>query len=155
MTTTWNLHGCGRRDHDAWDHLHEITRDWTAAWAGIDGFHISRLPDRPPVTTHLWAWTTNTWLRVRVDGSHWWAALLTYGSSGESSFWSASEDVGEPTITSLRHWQSDDGQAKQFRPAEDNLEDIIDAHHRFIQLVPLRRTTGVFIGSTESHQQAA
>ena len=151
--STWTLHGSGRRDRDTWDRLHEITREWTAAWAGVDGFHINRLPDQPPVTTHLWAWAPNTWLRVRIDGPHWWGALLTCGGSVNSGLWQDVEAVDKPTITGLRHWQSDEGQAKQFRPAEDNVQDVLDAHDQFLQLVPLRHTTGTFIGRAESLQE--
>lgn len=151
MTDTWALRGSGRRTRDSWDHLHAITREWTAAWAGIDGFHLDRLPDQPPLTTHLWAWTTNAWLRVRIDGPHWWAALLTCGSSEEDELWTAPEPIEEPAITSLRHWPSAERQAMQYHGDEG----VLDVHDRFKQLVPLRRTTGVFIGASrvDSSQQ--
>lgn len=149
MTDAWTLHGSGRREHRAWEHLHAITRSWTAAWADVAGFHLDQLPDEPPVTTHLWAWTTNTWLRVRLDGNHWWAALLARDSSEEEEIWRTSAAIPQPTITGLRHWQSDAGQTKQYRGADG----IIDTHDT-IQLVPLRRTTGVFIGSTDSLHEA-
>lgn len=96
MSNTWNLHGSGRRNHSSWEHLHATTRNWTAAWADIDGFHLNHLPDQPPVATHLWAWTTNTWLRVRIDDSHWWAALLTLGSSTKTTFGALANPLNSP-----------------------------------------------------------
>lgn len=147
MNDTWTLHGSRRREHHAWEQLHGITRTWTAAWTDVAGFHVDHLPDEPPTTTHLWAWTTDTWLRIRIDGAHWWGALLTRGGDDVGGLWSSQsiKSVPRPTITELRQWNSEDGQAKQYRGDEGVLDQ-----HDMIQLVPLLRNTGVFIGSNDS-----
>ena len=85
--TNWTLHGSGRNDHDQWQRLHQHTHDWTAAWADNEGFHLEPMPTEAPNATHLWAWTTGSWLRVRLDVPHWWAAMLTTPTTGGGTQW--------------------------------------------------------------------
>jgi hypothetical protein len=138
---TWYLHGSGRRTADDWRLLRSLNGDWDASWADVKGFHLEPMPSTPPITTHLWAWSGQRWLRVRVDGTNWWAALLTSGEPVAGDLWTDREEVPEPPITNLRHWHLDDGQVHQFRGNDEllNRED-------FIQLIPLRPTTAAFIG---------
>lgn len=144
---TWFLHGSGRRSADDWRQLRSLAVDWDASWADVAGFHLEPMPATPPITTHLWAWTANRWLRVRIDGSDWWAALLTSGEPVIGDLWTDPEEVPEPPITKLRHWHSEhDGQVGQFRGNEEILN-----RDDFIKLTPLRQTTAAFIGHNSTH----
>lgn len=149
--TTWTLHGTGRRTRDQWPLLHRHTDTWTAAWADITGFHLTTMPAHMPTTTHLWAWTSHHWLRVRIDHDRFWAALLTENAPNpDPALWSeTSEDVGAPYTTRFRNW-SNDREAKQYRGDQGVL-----GRDDQLQLIPLRPTTAPFIGdqSTTHHRQ--
>ncbi|AOR31084.1 hypothetical protein BFF78_08545 [Streptomyces fodineus] len=59
------------------------------AWTDLNGFRLepaTALPAEPPVATHLWAWTSQTALRSRIDtGRALTCALLPdTGATGES-----------------------------------------------------------------------
>lgn len=144
MTTpAWTLHGSGRRSHDTWHELHQITHGWTAAWADTTGFHLEPMPTEPPLATHLWAWTTEKWLRVRLDTPHWWAGILTPTPDEIDSSWNR-ETIEKPDISDVLHWNNDDGRIQHFR----DTHGILDQD--FIQLVPLRHTTAPFLGHRDS-----
>ncbi|MGP4020996.1 hypothetical protein [Saccharopolyspora sp. 5N708] len=139
---TWFLHGTGQRTASEWSMLQSFAAGWEASWADVAGFHLEPMPAQRPVTTHLWAWSQNRWLRVRIDGAYWWAALLSSGDSVVGEPWTEQEKVPEPTTADIRHWHlGSDRQARQFR---GNTE-ILDRDD-FFQLVPLRQTTAAFIG---------
>jgi hypothetical protein len=60
----------------------------TCAWADIDGFHIlpaAELPHDSPHATHLWAWTANRCLRMRIDGTDALVAALDIHEAEEGS----------------------------------------------------------------------
>ncbi|MCI2416186.1 hypothetical protein MOQ72_02015 [Saccharopolyspora sp. K220] len=139
---TWFLHGTGQRTGSDWPMLQSFAADWEASWADVAGFHLEPMPEQQPVTTHLWAWSQSHWLRVRIDGACWWAALLSSDDSGVGEPWTETDEVPEPTISDIRHWHvGSDRQVRQFR---GNTE-ILDRDD-FFQLVPLRPTTAAFIG---------
>ena len=143
--TSWTLHGSGRHKRTDWTTLHELTNGWQAAWADTSGFHHSSLPARLPATTHLWAWTTQRWLRVRVDADHWWASLLTT-QPDTTPLWSASTTIDHVVVAPLRNWgHTQDGQPdrriKQYRGDPGALHD-----HAWIGLVPTLARTGQFVG---------
>lgn len=146
MSLIWTLHGSGERPADEFIEVHQHTHDWTAAWADTTGFHIGPVPAEPPVTTHLWAWTTGAWLRVRVDGHHWWAAILTTGDHDLA--WPPPTVVGCPTITRILNWNPQD---QRIRHDEDHSATFPD--RRAFQLTPHRRTPVPFIGTEESLPQ--
>ncbi|SDK57333.1 hypothetical protein SAMN04487819_11099 [Actinopolyspora alba] len=157
MRTSWTLHGSGRRRlDDGWAGLHRMAEDWTAAWSDNDGFHLEVMPERAPVTTQLWAWTTRKWLRVRLDPPHWWAAVLRYESEQDGGedlveeSWSA-DDVAQPRIDRVLHWDSNDKRIQQLRSPNERPFD-----HEIFRLVPLRSrpTTATFIGGKDSVPQS-
>jgi hypothetical protein len=46
----------------------ELTADWWY-WADLSGAHLeSTPPEESPLTTHLWGWGRDRWIRLRVDG---------------------------------------------------------------------------------------
>lgn len=51
-----------------WPAIHEVLQTMTCAWADYEGFHVGTVPDEPPPYTHVWAWASDSWARVRVDG---------------------------------------------------------------------------------------
>lgn len=151
MTNTWTLRGTGRRPSDEWVALHRQTNDWTAAWADVSGFQLQAMPPQRPTTTHLWAWSRHQWLRVRIDHQHWWAALLTEGDIDvDPEMWRSEEPVPNTTVHRIRNWHNE-REAKQFKGS--TLLTGEEGHVEFVQLVPLRPMTAVFIGdptTTES-----
>jgi hypothetical protein len=146
MNDSWNLLGSNRREPDEWALLYQRAQSWSAAWADVEGFHLETMPPQPPVTTHLWAWTSRHWLRVRIDGRHWWAALLTAGTPDiRNDLWGEPESVAPPSVSPIRHW-ANEREAKQYRGTDE-----IRHRNDFIQLTPLRRTTAPFVGHISSH----
>lgn len=143
MNDTWILHGSKRQHHDTWSRLYEITKDWTAAWADNNGFHLETMPAAPTVTTHLWAWTAGRWLRTRIDPPHWWAAMLTAGEPPTGLSWKA-ETIQTPRINTILHWAPKEGRIQQYRGSKGVLD--LSA----IQLLVNRTTTAAFIGLPES-----
>ncbi|MEU5524513.1 hypothetical protein ABZ759_28610 [Streptomyces sp. NPDC047860] len=72
-----------------WPQARTLLAGTTCAWADLDGFHIlpaTKLPDdRPPLATHLWAWSEDRCLRLRLDGAQALvAALHLQGASQET-----------------------------------------------------------------------
>jgi hypothetical protein len=63
--TAW-LIAHGRRP---WTEIYSLLTGCTCAWADLDGFHAGPPPDEAPLATHLWAWSPDRLLRIRVDGS--------------------------------------------------------------------------------------
>ncbi|WP_277675960.1 hypothetical protein [Saccharopolyspora rectivirgula] len=147
MSTDWNLYGSGRRHRDEWAQLHQATRGWAAAWADNRGFHLDAMPAEPPAATHLWAWAPGRWLRARIDTPHWWAALLTPDSTGISkSVFSIDETVPRPRVNHVLPWSHRDRRVQHYRCGGSS--DVLGQDT--VQLVPLRPTTGVFIGALDS-----
>lgn len=144
MTLEWSLHGSRRQHRDAWPELYHRTSDWTAAWADNHGFHLEPMPTAAPVTSHLWAWSTDHWLRIRIDGALWWAALLSPSREAFAPAWKR-EDIDEPTINRILHWAKEDGRIQQYNGPKEIFEDL-----KYIQLLPHRPTTAPFIGTTDS-----
>ncbi|SNR87918.1 hypothetical protein SAMN06265360_1277 [Haloechinothrix alba] len=144
MTARWTLSGSGRRDTQEWDELRTLTDGWTVAWADVAGFHFTRMPAGLPQTTHLWAWAPGSYLRVRVDGRHWWAALLTEGEEQPVGEWST-ESCDTVEVVPMLHWPVGERRVKQFRQAEGS-QNVLHVHDLY-QLTPMSGpATGVFIG---------
>lgn len=51
-----------------WSQVHALARGCQAAWTDYAGFRIDPVPETCPPTSHLWAWSTDRWLRIRPDG---------------------------------------------------------------------------------------
>lgn len=152
MSSTWTLHGSGRREHSEWALLHHHTRDWTAAWADTGGFHVEPMPATAPATTHLWAFTTHQWLRVRIDVPYWWAAVLTLDvefalsrpQEETSPSWTRKE-ISPPTVVWVRHWEPNDDRIKQYVGPADVL-----GRHDHVQLLPPLPLCAPFLGHQNS-----
>jgi len=61
-----------------WDALLPLLDHATCAWADLDGFHVAAAPAAPPISTHLWAWRQQWWLRARLDTDRVVAGVLTF-----------------------------------------------------------------------------
>jgi hypothetical protein len=143
------LYGTGRRAIGDWPTLRAALPAVTAAWADLTGFHITEnLPAAAPIATHLWAWAPHHWLRVRLDHRHWWAALLCEVSATERShpLWSVRDTMTDVRVDPIEHWPPGAGEVAQRRLAP---ADALSTH-RMVQLVPLRPTTAVFLGTTDT-----
>jgi hypothetical protein len=147
MTVTWTLRGTGRRHANQWPSLATAMPTAEAAWADLTGFHIhDALPTQPPTATHLWAWTRGSWLRVRIDNAHWWAAhLTTEPNDGDPALWLHVEKPDAVDHNEVLHWAPTAGEVAQRRlsPAEALSRPMIE-------LTPLRASTGTFLGSTDT-----
>ncbi|WP_433678311.1 hypothetical protein [Nocardia sp. CA-119907] len=149
MSTAWTLHATGRQTPSTWPQLAATTTH--AAWADTDGFHITpALPDTPPATTHLWAWTTGCWIRARIDHTDWWAAALTHNATPTGPLWAKSEALQHVTIQPILHWPPGAGEVQQrhLTPA-----DALTSY-RMIQLAPTRATTATFLGTLDTDPTA-
>jgi hypothetical protein len=52
----------------------------TCAWADYDGYHLVKgggCPAAAPPYSHLWAWSPEQLVRVRIDGDHGVVGVLT------------------------------------------------------------------------------
>jgi hypothetical protein len=70
----------------SWTAISSILSGCTCAWADLDGFHCEPAPAGPPLATHLWAWSPDRLLRIRLDGTDGIAAelhLTTRPGNGE------------------------------------------------------------------------
>ncbi|MGW9307765.1 hypothetical protein ACWGPQ_07115 [Saccharomonospora azurea] len=143
MSAAWILRGSGRQNHAAWTQLHQHTRGWTAAWADTSGFHLEPMPTTAPATTHLWAFTTHQWLRVRIDVPYWWAAALTLDTEFNLPW--TRMPTSAPTVVRVRHWNSDDNRIKQYTGPAGVL-----GHHEHVQLLPHLPLCAPFLGHQDS-----
>lgn len=145
---SWYLHGSGRRHRYEWSMLLAVADSWTASWADHLGFHQEPLPAETPKTTHLGAWASHHWLRVRIDNDDWWAALLVEGDKRQECLWRKKEPIGRPDITRFENW-GNARNAKQYKWAE-GAENVLKRDD-MLQLVPLRQpTNAIFIGDTKT-----
>jgi hypothetical protein len=74
---TWYLAGLGRR---GWNDVRQLCAGMTCAWADYDGYHLVKddgCPADAPPYSHLWAWSPDQLVRVRVDGDHAVVGVLT------------------------------------------------------------------------------
>jgi hypothetical protein len=53
----------------SWTAISSMLSGCTCAWADLDGFHCEPAPAEPPLATHLWAWSPDRLLRIRLDGT--------------------------------------------------------------------------------------
>lgn len=145
--TSWTLQGTAQLSPERWPELVTDLAGWHAAWADLDGFHLTdALPDELPLTSHLWAWTGNGWLRVRADGDSWWASALFRGALTPSALWRAEPEVVDVvTADRIRSWALSDGRVAQMR-----LTPGTTVPEEMIQLVPVRAQAAVYIGSVVS-----
>jgi hypothetical protein len=65
-----------------WPEIFALLTGVTCAWADLDGFHAEPAPAEPPLATHLWAWSPDRMLRVRIDDSDGIAAELHLNDPG-------------------------------------------------------------------------
>jgi|SRR5271157_974773 len=65
-----------------WATISSLLSGCTCAWADLDGFHSGPPPAGPPLATHLWAWSPDRLLRIRLDGSDGIAAELHLTNPG-------------------------------------------------------------------------
>lgn len=89
----------GRR---SWLEILPLLADCTCLWADLDGIHAATPPAGPPLSTHLWAWESGRFLRIRVDGTDGIAAELRLSGPGQ----------GEPVTVTERAaatWFAGDG----------------------------------------------
>lgn len=143
---TWTMLGTGRRTADDWAALVAALPAMTAAWADLAGFHIDVVPATAPPTSHLWAWSPGTWLRVRVDQPFWWAALLTTRPGiANHDLWVTTEEPLTVDQREVIHWPPDAGEVAQRRVSPADALTL-----RMVELVPLRATTATFLGSRDS-----
>jgi hypothetical protein len=75
-----------------WATISSFLSGCTCAWADLDGFHAGPPPAGPPLATHLWAWSPDRLLRIRLDGSDGIAAELHLTDPG----------IGEPVQVTER-----------------------------------------------------
>lgn len=143
MSADWILHGSGRQDRTAWPRLHQHTQGWTAAWTDTSGFHLEPMPTTVPTTTHLWAFTTHQWLRVRVDVPYWWAAALTLDTAFALNWKPMS--IPAPVVVRVHHWNPNDERINQYIGPADVL-----GHHNHVQLLPHLPLCAPFLGHQKS-----
>lgn len=144
MSSRWHLHGSARRHHDEWAQLHAITENWQATWFDNTGLNLRIMPSTPPATSHLWAWASRRWLRVRIDVPHWWAAILSPDLLPVPDHWKIEDDLDVPRVGSVRHWGAEDGRTMQYRGNADL------RGQETIQLLPYLATTSPFIGTQDT-----
>ena len=80
MTSTYHLFGHGRLP---WSDVRRLAEGLTCAWADLDGWHEGPAPDEAPISTHLWGWGRDRWLRARIDGDTAIVGELSLGGAGE------------------------------------------------------------------------
>lgn len=96
----------------------------TCMWQDLDGFHLDQAPDRPPLTSIMWAWchanSPPTAFRLRLDGDVFYLASIPIPAEGWREFtpWGDRGEVAgaktlaggrlDPTTQTLRH-VADDG----------------------------------------------
>ncbi len=68
-----------------WDQVTAMLAGAQAAWADYDGFHVGAAPHSPPPYSHLWAWTADWLVRIRIDGQHAIAGVLALSGQPASS----------------------------------------------------------------------
>lgn len=112
-----------------WPGARALLAGTTCAWSDLDGFHLQpadRLPEDTPVATHLWAWTTDTCFRLRLDDGHALVASLHLSEGGDHVH-----------VRPARSWGADDRQVGPL-PAE--------AHGLELELLELTgRTPALFV----------
>lgn len=139
------LYGSGPRTRQDWSGLVASVPNATAVWADLDGMHRGPLPDPMPVgTTHLWFWDTGRYGRIRIDGDTWIAGVL---AETEKPAPAHCDTLCEHNVVidraTITPWAAAEGRIKQFRGDRAVLT-------KFIQLVPRRATTGVFLTAASS-----
>lgn len=144
MVEQMSLHGSGPRNREEWGDLVASSPHATATWADLEGMHCAPLPDAMPIgTTHLWFWDTGCYGRVRIDGEHWIAGMLTERGVSAPPYCDAlREDAVEVDQVTLTAWSADDQRIWQFRGDPEVLAG-------FVQLVPRRQATGAFLAAAE------
>jgi hypothetical protein len=142
MAEQMTLHGSGPHTHHEWNSLIASLPDATAVWADLEGMHCAPLPNTMPIgATHLWFWDTGRYGRVRIDSQLWIAGVLTEPGKATPPHCDAlREDTILVDRVTLIAWAPDDGRVQQFRGDPEVLTS-------FIQLVPRRQATGVFLAA--------
>lgn len=59
-----------------WPEFRALVPDWQAIWVDFDGPHVGAVPAEAPQASHLWAWSGDTWVRVRIEDGHAVAGFL-------------------------------------------------------------------------------
>jgi hypothetical protein len=78
----------------------------TCAWADYDGYHLAKndgCPPAAPAYSHLWAWSPQQLVRVRVDSDHGIIGVLTTNAEAPAGSLSFEQvDVMEREAMSFR-----------------------------------------------------
>ena len=119
------------------------------------------MPATAPATTHLWAFTTHQWLRVRIDVPYWWAAVLTLDvefalsrpQEETSPSWTRKE-ISPPTVVWVRHWEPNDDRIKQYVGPADVLGRHDHVHARPPRHVPDQLDVAPEVHGGEVHDGA-
>jgi len=142
----WTLLGTGARTEADWSSLREELDGWQAGWADLEGFHIQPLPPAPPLATHLWAWRSDGWLRVRIDGHDWVASALFRATVRESPLWSSNrEQLTAVHTTEIVSWDRADGRVRQLV-----LANTTKVPKTMWQLTPVTARPVVFVGTHDT-----
>lgn len=73
---SWMLHGLGVVP---WERVRQTCAGLQCAWADYDGFQGGDCPPEAPPYSHLWAWSPDRLVRVRIDGVSGILGVLTRG----------------------------------------------------------------------------
>jgi hypothetical protein len=78
MTEEWFLRSVSRSQWTV--ARQELTAGWWY-WADLSGAHLeSTPPEESPISTHMWGWGDDRWIRLRVDGDTVLGAELSLGA---------------------------------------------------------------------------
>jgi hypothetical protein len=86
---TWTLLGLGWQP---WTRVVELCDGLTCSWGDYTGFHTGDCPPTAPPYSHVWGWSSDRFVRVRVDGDQGIVGLLT---RTDADTWRPA-DVDEP-----------------------------------------------------------
>ena len=144
----WILRPTMERPAADWPDMVHTLNGWKAAWVDLEGVHIDVSPPSDlPITSHLWAWTTSAWVRIRIDGDRWAGSGLFRGTGHpDSAAWRGSKDVDHVMTDLIRSWAPDDGRVAQRRISEGEVPAQMH------QLVPVQAKTAVYVGTVESYR---
>lgn len=101
-----------------WRSLRNELSDAHCVWMDIDGLHYGAVPERQPLGTHLWAWTSRHAWRVRLDPDLTVGARLDLDGPAEPS----DETVAVSVQTLTPRTTPDQGLANLVRQIAEQLD---------------------------------